>query len=214
MVRVKVCGHTRVRDVENSVAAGVDAIGVIADVPVDTPREVDVKTANALLDAVPPFVSGVLVTMPETAAEAMRLVDRVGPTALQVHAGLDIEGLQEVSRASDIPLVVGTDVGDRDIEAIGDLADAVLLDSRDESGAGGTGRTHDWDRAREIVERLDQPVILAGGLTPENVEAAIRQVDPYAVDVASGVETEGGVKDPAAVEQFVDSVTLPEAVEI
>lgn len=214
MARVKVCGHTSEADVKDSVSAGVDAIGVITDVPVDTPREVDVETATALLDAVPPFVSGVLVTMPETAAAAIQLVDRVSPAAVQIHAGLDIEALREVSRQIDIPLIVGTDVEDRDIDAIGEVADAVLLDSRGESGAGGTGRTHDWARAREVVDRVDCPVILAGGVTPNNVAGAIRQVEPYAVDVASGVEAEGGVKDPTAVTRFVASAKRQEAVEL
>ncbi len=213
MVRVKVCGHTRAADVADSVDTGVDAIGVIADVPVDTPREVDADTARELLASVPPFVSGVLVTMPETAGEALDLVERVGPDALQIHAGLDIDGLREVARPIDIPLIVGTDVDDQEIGAIGAIADAVLLDSRDESGAGGTGRTHDWTRARELLERLDAPVVLAGGLTPKNVADGIREVGPYAVDVASGVEASGGVKDPRAVERFVAAVDRAEAVE-
>lgn len=213
MVRVKVCGHTRAADVAESVDAGVDAIGVIVDVPVDTPREVDAATARALLASVPPFVSGVLVTMPETPAEATDLVDRVEPDVLQVHAGLDIDGLREVARTIDIPLIVGTDVHGSEIEAVAEIADSVLLDSRDESGAGGTGRIHDWTRASELVSRLDAPVVLAGGLTPENVADGIRQVGPYAVDVASGVETSGGVKDPRAVERFVTAVDRAEAVE-
>lgn len=213
MVRVKVCGHTRAADVADSVDAGVDAIGVIADVPVDTPREVAAETASDLLASVPPFVSGVLVTMPETAAAAVDLVDRIEPDALQIHAGLDVDGLSEVARSIDVPLIVGTDVDDQQLDAIGAVADAILLDSRDESGAGGTGRTHDWSRARDLVERLDVPVVLAGGLTPENVADGIRQVGPYAVDVASGVEASGGVKDPRAVERFVAAVDRAEAVE-
>ena len=213
MVRVKVCGHTRAADVADSVDAGVDAIGVIADVPVETPREVDVETARDLLASVPPFVTGVLVTMPETPAAAIDLVERVEPDALQIHAGLDVDGLQQVERAVDLPVIVGTDVDDQQIDAIGAIADAILLDSRDESGAGGTGRTHDWSRSRDIVQRLDAPVVLAGGLTPENVVDGIRQVGPHAVDVASGVEATGGVKDPSAVERFVAAVDRAEAVE-
>ena len=213
MVRVKFCGHSRAADVADSVGAGVDAIGVIADVPVDTPREVDAATASELLASVPPFVTGVLVTMPDTAGAAIDLVERVAPDALQIHAGLDVEGLRQVEQAIPVPLIVGTEVDDRRVDAIAGIADAILLDSRDESGAGGTGRTHDWNRARELVQRLEAPVVLAGGLTPENVADGIRQVGPYAVDVASGVEERGGVRDSRAVERFVAAVDRAEAVE-
>jgi len=78
------------------------------------------------------------------------------------------------------------------------------VDSLDDDGAGGTGETHDWTRTAEVVADLDAPVFLAGGLTPENVRGAVRLVRPYAVDVASGVEREGGVKDVGAVRRFVE----------
>ncbi len=201
MSRVKVCGHTSAEDVAASIAAGVDAVGVIADVPVETPREVDTATAADLLD-LPPFVSGVLVTMPETAAAAIDLVAATDPDALQVHAGLAVEELEAVATAIDIPLIVALSVDDNPA-SIAEVADAILLDSRDEDGAGGTGRTHDWTRAREIRDAVDVPVVLAGGLTPENVAEGIRSVDPYAVDVATGVESSGGIKDHAAVRRFV-----------
>ena len=213
MVRVKVCGHTNEADVAASIAAGVDAIGVIVDVPVDTPREVDVETAASLLD-LPPFVTGVLVTMPESPAEAVDLVDRLEPDALQVHSGLDFDDLASVADTVDIPLLVGASVEDEptltDLEGV---ADAVLLDSRDESGAGGTGRTHDWDASRRIRESLEVPIILAGGLAPENVGRAVETVEPFAVDVATGVESTGGVKDHTAVKEFVRRAKRPEGIE-
>ena len=206
MVRVKICGHTREADVSASVAAGVDAVGVIADVPVETPREVSPEAAAALLDAVPPFVAGVLVTMPDAAADALELVDRVSPDVLQVHAGLEPQALRTVADGLDVPLVVGTSVGERTrIDELAEIADALLLDSRDESGAGGTGRTHDWDAARAVRESVDVPVVLAGGLGPDNVAEAVETVGPFAVDVASGVEATGGVKDHDAVSRFVDA---------
>lgn len=213
MARVKICGHTNEADVAASIAAGVDAIGVIVDVPVDTPREVDVETAASLLQ-IPPFVTGVLVTMPETPEDAIDLVERLEPDALQVHSGLAPDELATVADTVDIPLLVGASVEDE--EALADLdgvADAVLLDSRDESGAGGTGRTHDWDASRRIRGSLEVPVILAGGLTPENVGRAVETVDPYAVDVATGVESKGGVKDHPAVEQFVRRAKRAEGIE-
>lgn len=208
MARVKVCGHTREADVRASVEAGVDAVGVIADVPVETPREVTPDRAATLLDAIPPFVAGVLVTMPDSADTALALAANVSPDVLQIHSGLDDSALRTVANVLDVPLVIGTDVGERRrIETLADIADALLLDSRDESGAGGTGRTHDWTVTREIREAVDIPVILAGGLTPANVAEAVETVDPFAVDVASGVESAGGIKDHEAVKGFVDAAS-------
>ena len=90
-----------------------------------------------------------------------------------------------------------------DAPAHDDPADALVVDSLDESGAGGTGETHDWARTRALVGSLSSPVVLAGGLTPGNVADAVETVDPFAVDVASGVEADPGRKDPAAVSAFV-----------
>jgi len=83
------------------------------------------------------------------------------------------------------------------------VADALVVDSLDDAGAGGTGETHDWGRTGDLVESLDSPVVLAGGLTPDNVADAVATARPFAVDVASGVEAEPGRKDPEAVSAFV-----------
>jgi len=201
--RVKVCGVTRERDRDAVVAAGADAVGVICDVPVDTPREVDASTAADLVAGCPPLVTAVLVTMPDSVAEAVRLVKRVDPDAVQVHAGLSPAELDALGERIGQRVIVAVDANADDIAAYAAAADALLVDSVDESGGGGTGETHDWDRTRELVADLAVPVLLAGGLTPDNVGTAVATVDPFAVDVASGVEREGGVKDHDAVERFV-----------
>lgn len=200
MTRVKICGITREVDREVAVDAGVDALGVIVDVSVDTPREIGADVAADLVAGLPPFVTGVLVTMPESVQEALAVQERVGADAMQVHDTLSpthVGGLRERSDA-DVIAAAGPD----EAAAYADAADAVLVDSI-EDGAGGTGRTHDWERTDELVADLDTPVILAGGLTPENVQSAIETVGPYAVDTASGVEDGGGVKDHDAVREFV-----------
>ncbi|MDR5655704.1 phosphoribosylanthranilate isomerase [Halodesulfurarchaeum sp. HSR-GB] len=200
MVRVKLCGFTRQVDVTRAVEAGVDAVGAIVDVPVETPRAVDGEHAARLFAAVPPFVSTVLVTMPESVDRARELIDRVDPDAIQVHAGLapaEVEAL-----ADETPVIAAVGHDEPAVAAYADAADALLIDSTDESGAGGTGQTHDWTATRELTQ-LDTPVVLAGGLTPENVRSAVSTVDPYAVDAASGVEAEPGQKDGAAMDQFV-----------
>lgn len=212
MTRVKVCGLTRKRDVTAAVDAGVDAVGAIVDVPVDSPREVAPDAARRLFEDVPPFVTTVLVTMPETVAGATDLVDAVGPDALQVHGGLSPSSVADLGTGVEADVIVAVDATRPESAfAFADVADAVLLDSTDQWGAGGTGRTHDWDRARTLREQLDAPVVLAGGLTPEVVDRAIETVEPYAVDVASGVETSGGVKDHDALADFVTATRGVEA---
>ncbi len=213
MTRVKVCGLTREADLRATVDAGADAVGVVADVPVDTPREVAIERAADLLDAVPPFVTGVLVTMPETAERALELGDAVAPDVLQVHGDFPPDALATVAAEADARVLRAVDAddlatarhADDAVRQVDDVADALVIDSATPEGAGGTGRTHDWARTHEVAAALDSPVVLAGGLAPDNVAEAVATVDPFAVDVATGVEREGGVKDHAAVERFVEN---------
>ena len=208
MVRVKVCGLTREADIRAAVDAGADAVGVVSDVSVDTPREVDAGRARDLLAAAPPFVTTVLVTIVDDLDATADLADAVDPDVLQVHGDLDaaaVTGLRDATGVRVVPVVTCED-GDR-ARALGGVADAVLVDSESEAGGGGTGRTHDWEATAAIVDDLDVPVVLAGGLTPDNVAEAVRRVDPFAVDVASGVESAGGVKDHEALAAFVDAAT-------
>jgi len=202
--RVKVCGLTNEADVGAVVAAGADALGFIVDVPVDTPREITAERAADLAADVPPFATTVLVTMADAVSRVCGLVEQVKPDAVQVHGPVDPDGVADVAAAVDAAVVKTVDAADpagaRTYDAV---ADALLVDSSDAAGAGGTGRTHDWAATRDLARDLDTPVVLAGGLTPENVGEAVRTVEPYAVDVASGVEAEGGVKDHDAVRAFV-----------
>lgn len=199
--RVKLCGLTCKADVTAAVAAGADAIGVIAGVPVDSHREVSLEMAQTLVSTTPPFVTRVLVTMPDTVDEALSRIDRIQPDMIQLHGTYNSDDLARI--AEHIPVIHAFDVGNvAGMQAVESIVDAVLIDSTDEQGAGGTGETHDWERARTRVHTLSVPVILAGGLTPTNVGEAVEQVRPYGVDVASGVETNTR-KDPAAMASFV-----------
>ena len=205
MTRVKICGVTSEEDVALVAAAGADAIGVITEVPVDTPREVSLGRARDLVGAIPPLVTSVLVTMGSNPDRLIDQVERTAPDALQIHGDLGPGDLAYLRKNIDASLfaVVGQD--DHESAIVSDaLVDAFVVDSTDETGAGGTGKTHDWDRTHRLATSIASPVILAGGLVPENVERAVETVAPYAVDVASGVESAGGVKDPAAVSAFVE----------
>lgn len=199
-VRVKICGLTTPTDRDLAVAAGADAVGFISGVSVDTPREIRRETAASLAATTPPFVSTVLVTMAEDASEALERVDYASPDAIQVH-GLDPDAVSVLSEATNASVIAAVTV--TDAPRYDSAADALLVDSLDDDGAGGTGKTHDWKRTQKQIEALDSPVVLAGGLTPDNVERAIATVGPYGVDVASGVERDGGVKEPTAVRSFI-----------
>jgi phosphoribosylanthranilate isomerase len=204
MVRVKVCGITRGADLRAAVDAGADAIGLISDVSVDTPRDVDPSVAADLAAEAPPFVTTTLVLMPESPEHAVNLAQVVGPDVVQLHAEFDPEELQYIRAETGCKVVPVVDCEDEEqAHAYDEVADAILVDSMSESGAGGTGQTHDWEQTRSLAQSLASPLILAGGLTPENVADAVDVVDPFAVDVASGVERSGGVKDHGAVRTFV-----------
>lgn len=201
MTRVKVCGITTAEDLNVAVEAGVDAVGFIVDVSVDTPREISDQRAVELARATPPFVTTVLVTMSERPEETVELASRVQPDVVQVHGNLTTGDLAYLSAKvhGDVMKAVSSEAAPE----YDTVADALVVDSLDESGAGGTGRTHDWEQTERLVDSLESPVVLAGGLTPENVEEAVDLVDPFAVDVASGVEADPGRKDATAVAAFV-----------
>ncbi|RQG91400.1 phosphoribosylanthranilate isomerase [Natrarchaeobius halalkaliphilus] len=205
MTRVKICGLTGRNDLETVVDAGADAVGVIVDVPVNTPREITADRAADLVATAPPFVTTVLVTMDRGLEHAADLVERVEPDVLQLHADPETIDIAAVTDCVDSQLVLAVDTDDVSSAQRhdGDV-DAFLVDTPAEDGGGGTGRTHDWNRTRTAIADLESPVILAGGLTPANVAEAVRAADPFAVDVASGVEADGGVKDPNAVRSFVE----------
>lgn len=209
MTRVKICGITTEKDRDLAVAAGADALGFTVEVPVDTPREITPQTAADLIDGVPPFVTTVLVTMAETSSDIIELLDHTRADAAQIHGDHPPDTVTEIRTASGRRVIKAVDAADPDATAHAAAADALLVDSTRAGGAGGTGDTHDWNRTRSLREGIDIPVILAGGLTPENVARAVRTVEPYGVDVASGVEHTGGRKDPDAVRSFVANATAP-----
>lgn len=203
MTRVKICGLTDESDLRAAATAGADAVGVITDVPVDTPREVTVEQAADLVAAALPFVTTVLVTMPATPERAVELVEHVNPDVVQLHGGLPVGDVAYVAANANAAVMKSVDAANPAASRYDDVVDALLVDSVDADGAGGTGRTHDWDATRAFAESVASPVVLAGGLTPENVADAVETADPFAVDVASGVEAAGGEKDHDAVQQFV-----------
>lgn len=207
MTRVKLCGITNADDRDAAVAAGADALGFIVDVDVDSPREIDVGQASDLVAGVPPLVSTVLVTMPDAVQPVARLQQRIDADAIQVHGGLAPDYVAGLRERLDTRVIVAIDPTVDDLRDFAAAADALLVDTPTVTGGGGTGKTHDWERTAEIVADVDAPVILAGGLTPDNVAMAVNRVSPFGVDTASGVEASGGRKDHDAMSAFVREAT-------
>lgn len=213
--RVKICGMQSAEDIELAVSFGADAVGFITEVPVNTHRKLDAQTAAELVKTVPFFVDSVLVIMPSNGQDALELIEKVKPDVVQLHNELSPEKIeiirngthQKIIRTFTIPVqskeVPAEIMSELDALVDTDLIDGILLDSGKAGSSGGTGLVHDWSISRQVVENTDIPVILAGGLNPENVRDAVKEVRPFAVDTASGVET-NKTKDPAKVCRFIE----------
>lgn len=196
-VRVKICGLCRPQDVTAAAAAGADALGLVFVAA--SARRVTPDQAARLMQVVPPFVERVGLFM-DADADAVRTVLAAVPLSLlQFHGSEDGAycgqfGLRYVKAVS------AQDMSVAEAEAAFPDAAGILVDSHRPGGMGGTGRTADWNRL--AAGRL--PLVLAGGLTPDNVARAVRTVRPWAVDVSSGVESAPGVKDAAAIRRFIE----------
>jgi len=198
MVRVKICGITNVHDARMAVRLGADALGF--NFYPRSPRYLKPERVKAIVAALPPFVSSVGVFVDETPEEIMRICTVCGLAAAQMHGN---ESPAQVAAVRGVQRIKGIRVADkRDIALCQRYhVDAFLLDAFVPGTPGGTGKTFNWNIAREA--RQFGSIILAGGLTPENVGDAIRIADPYCVDVASGVESAPGEKDKSLVAEFI-----------
>lgn len=196
--RIKICGMRNMESVLMAVGYGADAVGFITEVPVRTHRRIDREEARELVAATPPFVTTVMVCMPEDLKNALELVDSVRPDAVQVHSSMALDDLKSLKKYAHVKIIKtininqATHVGQtlEYVSTLENIADAILLDSSAGGKTGGTGTVHDWTKSKEITAGSPLPVILAGGLDPGNVSEGIRTVRPYGVDTVSGVETE------------------------
>ena len=204
-MKVKICGHRTVEDARQSAKLGADFIGVIVEVPVDTPRKVSRETAVEIIRSIEPPAVGVMVIMPETVEEAVELYEAVRAPYMQLHGDESPKFVEELKSAVPCKIIKTIHVNEDSIKKAQyyeKFANMILLDTATEK-AGGSGIAHDWGISSRIVESTEIPVFLAGGLNPENVKEARETVKPYAVDVASGVEGADGGKDVSKVEDFI-----------
>jgi phosphoribosylanthranilate isomerase len=195
---VKICGVTNAGDARVAVEAGADAIGMIF-VP-ETPRFVEPAAATVIAAAVPDGVKRVGVFVDASVEEINERARQVPLDLVQLHSEIAAESARRIA----VPFIKVVRVrGAIDVGRLRSYnAAAYLLDTYVEGAHGGTGKTFDWDLARPVVE-AGLPVLLSGGLTPENVSEAVRRVRPYGVDVSSGVEARPGMKDHEKVRAFI-----------
>jgi phosphoribosylanthranilate isomerase len=205
-VRVKICGITRKEDLDAAVAAGADAVGFVVGVA-SSPRNIALEKAEKLIRQVPPFVKSVLVTVPR-GIDDFEIYEKLNPDAIQIH-GENLHTVASVRLKIPNTLLIGA-VNAKLANALdvvskpAKIFDAVLLDSFANGRYGGTGIVHDWELSKRVKQAIHpKPLILAGGLTPENVAEAVRTVEPYAVDVSSGVERQPGIKDHKKISNFI-----------
>lgn len=199
--RAKICGITRPQDGVLAAVNGADAIGLVFYER--SPRVVGVEQACAVIAALPPFVTSVGLFVNAQAAEVERVLAEVPLDLLQFHGDETPDYCRQFSRPyiKAVRMAEGVDLAllaQQYAEARG-----LLVDSYQRGIPGGTGHTFDWAR---IPGGLDKPIILAGGLGPENIEQAVRRVRPYAVDVSSGVEAARGIKDADRIAAFMRGV--------
>lgn len=199
MVRVKVCGITNLRDAAHAVECGADALGFVF---AHSPRQVDVKQVQEIVRGLPPYVTTVGVFVNEDPEKVQSTMAGCALDVAQLHG---TESPEYCGRFFPRVVKAFRIKGPEYLDSLRQYrVGAYLLDSYVEGREGGTGTTFNWDLARDASAL--GPVILGGGLHPGNVWLAITMVQPYAVDVCSGVEASPGKKDPAKVRDFIQAV--------
>ncbi|HID69394.1 MAG TPA: phosphoribosylanthranilate isomerase [Desulfobacterales bacterium] len=209
--RIKMCGMTRIKDIEMGIAVGLDALGFIFYDK--SPRNVTPDFVRSVVAKIPPFIDCVGVFVDRDRKEVEEIVEYCGLSHAQLHGNEDPKYCERLERfASPCHVIKAFRVGDQskstNFSPYDDVVHGYLLDTYIKGNAGGTGEVFDWS----LIDRLglQRPVILAGGLSTDNVEDAIKLVGPFGVDVNSGIEIEPGIKDHSKLKEFVRKVRLTE----
>jgi phosphoribosylanthranilate isomerase len=203
MIKIKICGITNLEDALLAAALGADALGFIFYPK--SPRKLVPEVAREIIAQLPPFVASVGVFVDEAAAVVQDLAAKVGLDWVQLHGQESPEYCRNLGRR----VIKGFRIQDenslRELAPYRDAVQAFLLDTYKKGQVGGTGEVFDWHLARE-AKKFGR-IILAGGLTPENVSRAIAIAEPAAVDAASGTEAAPGQKDPVKLRAFFQAVS-------
>ena len=198
MTKVKICGFTEPNNARDAALAGVDAIGLVFYDK--SPRNVDIHSAQKIIEALPPFINRVGLFVNANPSFIDEILCEVPLDTLQFHGDESVLDCAQYQMPFIKSLRVKPDTNVIEIAENFSSASALLLDSFSPSSYGGTGESFDWSLA---CVKISLPIILAGGLTVDNVADAIKQVNPYAVDASSGVESAPGVKDIDKIEAFI-----------
>lgn len=205
-LKIKICGITNQEDAEIAVQEGADALGFVFYA--QSPRYVQPAVAQHIIANLPPLVVPVGVFVNHDLDMVKRVFDDCGLALAQLHGDESLSFCEALQR----PMLRAIRLRDRkSFLALAEWKGRIgvrgfVVDAFSDTEYGGTGHTTDWSLAAEVAKSA--PVLLAGGLTPENVQEAIRQVQPYGVDVSSGVEQSPGRKDPNKIRDFIQSVRL------
>jgi phosphoribosylanthranilate isomerase len=209
MIRTKICGITSIEDLQIAQNSGTDAVGFLVGKRHNAKGFISIELAKELCIKAQPFINTVVVTHLEKYDEIINLAKKVNSNTIQLHSDLDIQTIIKLKQDLKCQKII-CKVSILDYTAIQkaidleEYADAILLDSIDieNDKVGGTGKVHNWEISKLIVEKISKPVILAGGLTPKNIEDAIITVKPWGVDVNTGVTT-NYIKNKELIESFV-----------
>jgi phosphoribosylanthranilate isomerase len=214
-VRLKICGIRTEAELQLCLEANVDAVGFVVEYPVPVPWDIDRAIARDLISHVPPYTTSVLVTT-GTPEKVVELTEYIRPSAVQLHGDETVEQVHRiVAKAGGVRVIKAVRISASESNKTEEILScarayaecgvaALLLDSKTDTMPAGTGVPLNWQTARCVVEQIKIPVILAGGITHENVRQAVRTVKPYGIDLISAVESTPGVKDPQKLKAFVE----------
>ncbi len=202
MVKVKICGITNYADAAVAVELGVDALGFIF---ASSPRKIEPEKARGIIRKLPPFVKSVGVFVNKDIEKVKDIVEYCCLDNIQLHGDESPEICDSLMPRTIKALRIRDTSAHVDFSEYRGKVKAFLLDAYSEKSAGGTGKTFNWDMALDI-KKSGVPIILAGGLNPSNIRAAIEKVRPYGVDAVTGVEEHPGKKDHSLMKKFFEEI--------
>ena len=205
--RVKICGITRMDDAALCCELGVDSIGLVFYEP--SPRFIDLVGAREIRRLLPPFITVTALFLDASEEDVKSVIDEISPDCLQFHGKESPSFCEQWNKPYIKSIPMGEDVGPKQYAAQYENSSGFLLDSNLAGQRGGTGDLFDW---KKIPTGFGSPLILAGGLSPENVAEAVTEVLPWSVDVSSGVEKSKGIKDHHKLKRFFSEVQRGDSI--
>lgn len=202
MVQVKICGITRLVDAEAAVESGADALGFVF---VKSPRRITPQKTRDITRRISPFVKTVGVFVNEQPAEIRKIMDFCGLDLLQLHGNESVSACSELAPRVIKAFRIQKEESLLQVPEFKNHVRAILLDTYQKGLNGGTGKTFDWGLAIK-AKKTGIPVVLSGGLGLDNIEEALERVNPFAIDISSGIEKRPGIKDHGRMRIFMEKI--------